>query len=98
LCNCIEQQKGKEMTSNNAGYWERLSVAAVVEGAERPIRVATNGKRIRIRCTDLRFDPPIEMELSDFKAIMSAAVALGVSPDGEVEVERNEVQLGANNA
>ena len=72
----------------NLEPWTEYSCASI-EDDLGVIRLATVGERIRIRCTDLRFDPPIEMGVKDFAAIMKIAIAIGVTPNGgDVKVEK----------
>jgi hypothetical protein len=91
--------------SGSRGYWTRCRVATVSETVtvaatrgepareEREVvmRVATDGIRIRVRCTDFRFDPPVEWDVRDFQAAMAAAMAIGIIPLGDVRVERDDL-------
>lgn len=75
----------------NDNPWTKYNVAAVIERDKHPMRVATNGSRIRIRCGDMRFDPPIEMDVSDFQKIMAAAELIGLKASGDVVLERKDL-------
>ncbi len=101
----VEEPAPTPDPSGPRGPWTRYRVATVSETVtvaatrgepareEREVvmRVATDGTRIRVRCTDLRFDPPIEWDVRDFQAAMAAATAIGITPLGDVRVERDNL-------